>query len=1642
MADSSRNPGDNENLARLERELRAMRGELSAARQEAEDAIKTEQQAGRRLGEQREELKKERQAGEQAARRVPRPRDVEQSAAKTADAAERKAAAEVQSANAVEKQRLALESSARSHREIYRMGGPTGTGTFGATGGYGRLDPRQYPRPIGPQRGVAFPTGPQQRQIGPGTFIPLGPTGPDVATRYGAFGGIGGPTGAVRGSEGQLAPAQQSRYARTRAQAASEARTETLRQAAGFQRLTPEVEKAATAEAGFTQSLRGSAVAMGLNAQQMARHGALTTEFIAAAARGEVTIRDLGNQVGLTIGKFAGWTVAATAVYGAVGALSAVGRGAIAAASGVELVARSLPEASQQSDHLQQRFAELSQQFNLPIEDVTQAVYGMSKVFGSQGGLPAALKASEQALFAVKVGELDAATSTRYLTGIVGGFKLSAEDLPAVFDAIDQAQNRFGGNTGQIIAGVAKAAGQFRLVGGSYRELIALITAGARITGTTGENVGTAIGRSAASALTPQGQARLKAAGLDPSLQYMQLLAQASEKARGQSRERVQELARALVPAGGQFARVFVPLLQNRQLYNRIFAAISPERAHGAAARELQTALRQPNEQLKVFGNELQQIGAQLARAGAFDLFLVSLRTANEFLHIVERLLNLFNELPKPLRQAAVIMLQIAAAVRLARRFDVGALLPGAAGRALASTPSQRLRRESQIYLGEQRSAFVQQRQAVAGQAFRAQYALGRLAPGTEEYAAQAKVAAALEKERAALEAEIARIDQQRVVVDKGIRGAVARDLAATEALLAQHAIPASAFERRFGTPADAEAATARAAGGAVGARGAPVPTGAIPTGARYGAPELLGSRLGPVERQAQALRQFATESQTLQRIGQRSPLLARTAGTAAAVAGRTLSASAVALRGVGTGLIGLGAGLASLLGPLDVIIATAIAIPLIASHYKEELDKAYAQNDSDFGGDPANAQRAAADLRKKNEGILSKAQDAFARGVNLIDPFGDPATSPAQARRAAARADEAAGRMIAAQQRGGFFLKTQTIVDRYNRAVKQTVGEPMEQIAAARRAIRQLQTGYALTSPEAPAADRERAQQLIRGYREDIVVLLATRSDVRNALSQIHGATELQTFIGEAGAQLQGRARHGADRNKLAQSILKAREQVADGTSTMKDALTNIDAANQAIVTSVSTDLERGLRTAPNAAAAGRLRSTAVNTLRRTLLVPLQGHIKRVRQAAIDQDKAVQRLETQIIAGFQENDPTRYRSENVQGSAAHRAGARLQALRRERDRLIKSRDGNRKRLQQLRAQIQGERDIVEAFARDQASTQFQSELEEFDSGTALAQAQTTDPVAQARILVQRLHQRTQRVRDGYRRHLQSLADVQNAEAREAESLASLASERFQDFQSQQALSGSVFELSHLGDQGALLRNNVGLAQQGLAKAKQLGLSPQQIRSANDAMIQAQIAYGNYRQEQAKAMSEATTEYQLSLTDDPVKQTAIRLQGAIRDQRFARTPAERLQGQANINNLRRDHRNARYQDRYDTIEFEAEMGRITKETEISRLESLLKIIKGNREFRRQIALRIHQLKTEQDEANRVELNVGDIRLPSIYDVRRLAKVGTANQLNVRQNFQIHVDGSNDPKSTADHVFNRFAQVSRAGMRSAQRTRGG
>lgn len=425
----------------------------------------------------------------------------------------------------------------------------------------------------------------------------------------------------------------------------------------------------------YTQSVSRLAQEQNLASQAMRKNGALTTEFIAAAQRGEVTIRELGYQTTATIGKFGGWLAAGSAVYGAFAAVSKLGTGALEAYSGVNQLERVI-RTGINADQLKSEFTDLAGEFNLPVATVTEAVYQMGKVFHTQTG---AIAAANSVLYSTKVGELDVADATRYLIAIVNGFQLPASKMAEVFDQINAAQNEFGITISDVEAGLAKASGTFNAAGGSYSNLLALIATAQKVTGNTGDVVGTALARAPNFLRRPENEQLLKEFGIQPSQAIDKIIEDAFEISGDLSGRKLQELAAAIF--GPQYgARIGTPLLQQGDLFEEVKRKTSPEAARGSAARELDKQLGSVNEQITEVGIGLEQLGAALAGSHVLDFAGVLLKTLNLTLDATIALTETFNELPDGMQQAVIYGGQLLLLLRALRRLNLGETIAGEPG--------------------------------------------------------------------------------------------------------------------------------------------------------------------------------------------------------------------------------------------------------------------------------------------------------------------------------------------------------------------------------------------------------------------------------------------------------------------------------------------------------------------------------------------------------------------------------------------------------------------------------------------------------------------------------------------------------------------------------------------------------------------------------------------------------------------------------------------------------------------------------------------------------------------------------------------------------------------------------------------------
>lgn len=1355
--------------------------------------------------------------------------------------------------------------------------------------------------------------GPQQRLLGPGAA----PTGP--ASAYPGSGAVGP---FVAGPEGVSAPGSDYERARAAYQARLNAERAVAAQTAArasiveealqqdFARTAAAARQAAAATGSFSEQLAFSTRASGMASNELRIRGALTSEFITAAARGETTFHELGYQVGATIGKFAGWTGAAAAVYGVLGAVTALTQGAYRAEAGVGLLSRvttnQLPGGA---DALKQQFIDLSKHYNLPIADVVQSTYGAAKVFG--GDLPRALEATRVALLATKVGELSAADSIRYLGAIYRGFRLDASQLPLVFDQINQAQNRLGGNTPDLVSGVAKAAGSFRLAGGDARQLISILTTITRVSGVTADVAGTAVSRSASRVLTPQGAAALRAAGLQPlssTRSYWDLLADAMKQAHEAERvgdtARVNQIARALVPQGGQFARIFNPLLSAPGELAKAYRTTDPKTAQGSGERELAAAKQAIDQQVSALVVNLGAIGAELARSGALAPLGGLLIALNKALSLTSQLLGDFRDLAGPLAPVLATVTEIAVALKLMRRFDLGASLPAGRDGSAYGLLREQVRRspaDREFYGARQgvrdeadaiQAELVQRRRVVTKELFAEEAALARQQAAAAAQAAAQEATTLSVEERGAINAELTKATAALAAAT--IRKEEAQLAAADLIPLLDHT---NAQLAAFGGRAPFSGAGGRAEGLArAQALGVPLfnptlnrPTTGVPEGFQQGASGLIAP-VGVAEEQAAQGRAAATVArlQAASAAGAaEANALARVKGAASAAVLTAGSAAVAGAKGIQTILQ---AEVGALTSILAIPFATYEIFNLISEAHKHAAKQLSTVAGASQSGDPEAMHRAAAKARAQHPGIGNQFIMQF---EDIADPLGflprPNADIDAEKLRQANALDLAAGALANAQRHGKLL----------------TLAQIQSQLA------RDIST--AVDDAAKVAAIAKARQKIIDGFA-----------------------------MRERGPGARGAAK--------AYDALLAQQQA------------NPDTLDSAAQDKLKKDFD----------AAQALHQAHVQATVAGIADPI---------TALKVQISATRAQTVALAGF-------YGTESVQY---------LQALAQ-----------GRQEQQQLE---QAQNALIAAKV-------------------AVTVASSADPAVQLRAQIDANNRLVVRLAKKY--GTQNV-EYQQALANGLQFQQQQASQQLQDFQAQQGLQASALSIG--ATQQQTLTTAVTQAEQFAAKVQSEGrkVAPDTLLAAQTAINNARAALASFLRQQAQELLAAQQTFAASRTDDPIKLARIALRFDTKKVAGAQTPAEQLNARAQVNTDRRGLDTAIVDERLADAEYLHHIGRLTDEALIGKLRDILHLGKISRDKRRQLLSEIYDLQ-HQTSASALELNVGNIRLPTVYEIRRAVAAGREGQ-SVTYATQIHVQRPQDATVVAD-TFDRFHQGTGKSMRRA------
>lgn len=1376
--------------------------------------------------------------------------------------------------------------------------------------------------------------------------------------------------------------------------------------------------RAGAAERDWSAATRESLAAQGTASRNLRAYGALTTEFFASASRGTVTIRELGYQTVATIQKFGGWLGAGAAIYTALGAVQAIGRGAIDSSSGVAELSRVVNNVDPSTTT--KKFRELSKEFNLPIGEVADAAYQMGKVFHDQNQ---ALESSKSILYAVKVGELDVATASRYLTAIVNGFNLSAKQQQVVFDQVNQAQNRYNISISSLLAGTAKAGGSFKAAGGDVTHLIALITTLSKVSGQTGDVIGTAIQRSPHFIALDKNQDALQSFGLNPEQSIQNLYAEAIKYAKGQSGAKQREIAEALF--GPQYgARVGIFLLQNGKEFSKVLGDVQPDKSKGSAQRELNSVLDQTDERLHAIITSLEILGSNLESAGAFDVFKVALGSLQAMLDVGNGILEVFNALPRPLKEVVTLAAQAGIALKAARFFNVGQSLGGqkTALGTFFTSPNQ----SSKLYkdaLSRQEEELAARREAVSGSAVRAslraqaldqQLVTAKAAQveairlqGAESAEAVAAGEAAAVTQRRSVAAEQAYLDatlERDIILKEQQLIAEQQALLTRKTTNAQAEAVAGAYGVRIpgaaGSPNLSEAEKIRQEAAAKAATGGgPVvfPSGtAVPSSAVTGA-EAEALKKASLQKRGltENLRRVSAEGGKLGLAGGALVLAGRSASTKLSKA--RASIGKINLASIGRGITGMAASLGAMLGPLDVLILATLFLPDLADQFFSRADEINENLSKLQGATPKNGDQ----LQAQIDSLNAQGGDSY-NAIEKLSGVGDELAETSikeaellSANRARIQIALTKGEFVVGDNRGLFpsdiKQTTSTYIDRLRKGVYNT---------------REFQEAMANLYKTIHASfDKDTAGKLEAETRSSIINAQGVKS-------------RYQDFAALAGKDLE-------------KQIDSYSELVATGFGTKHDTQALISRALPQIAEGLkANDPEKRAFAAKGLDALVKGLQGAASSELETALTFAKGQKAR-NKAYDDYLKAVDPKQVTRVFNSQRQE-LRHQLEATNKNVANLKHTGQSAKPEE-----EKAKSIRKSLKSLDdAQAAAVKELNKVAKLEARDKKFEENTQLFDAHTALHVSEIPEGLQSTRYQLKRIRVEVQRAIEHYGRDSQQVLELL---AQEQGLLADIAKQQIDLVQAQ-----GEYQISLINADV----NPVGAAQARLSEAESvLAATKNNPYASKVDILQAMTDVNQARQDLAneiRSQAEAIKDASFELSKAKAGENDVRVADiSIREARYklqqARTPAERIQAEADLINARKEKQKAVAQKQIEDIEFQSDIGKLTLDQQVQAYEHLLKTLDLTRNARRELRRKIHDLKHETD--NSFDLNVGDIKLPNIYEVKRAILGGVLGgpqrtQVQTTNHIQVHASGAD-----ADEVVQKLSRTLEGTNESTLRSAG-
>lgn len=1386
----------------------------------------------------------------------------------------------------------------------------------------------------------------------------------------------------------------------------------------------------AVAQQESAQSERIMGQAMAQSAANMRQNGALTNEFIEEAKRGGVTVRELGSQMSGTIAKFGGWIIAGSAIYFAFDAIKALKTGVVDATSGVTQMSRVINDLDRQL--ATKEVGELAGYFNLPVHEVTEAAFQMGKAYHSQAD---ALLATKAALYAIKVGEIDAGTATRYLISIIQGFHLPATAMAGLFDQLLTAQKRYAIDLPSLMSGVGRAAGSFRAAGGDVHTLIALITTLQHVSGQTGNVIGTAIQRSPHFIAMQQNQSILQQFGIDPKADIEEVYRQAIEAAQGKSGSVQRQIGEALF--GPQYgARVGVFLLQNKKLFEEVFGATGKRAAKGAAQEQLEITLQKTSEQINHIGVSLERLGIGLAEGHLLDSLGLMLHLLNDVLDITNGIVGAFDNLPPGMQKALAYILQISLVMKGLRRLNVGESIAGGPG----ATPTGARAGVAGAFGYGSPSTFARQaREGFLIEEKRLQEELLRIRTGRGS--AQSRQTLALNRQAQAEQALI-----------NAPAGSTAAAAAAKQAEAARAEVNAT-WQRNYALSLDEESIAARLAvvqsatantrrkiiGGlntqatiAEAERlGYPIPAGVTRGGLKP--PIVPGKGLGaPTPSQLKELEAMkALEARGL--VGSATAAGALTGG--AVTVTRETSALGQKLTGLRGGLSSMGAAFNGLVGKLGFISIAAFGVAYGVEVLENEARKVEDAVDQ-ISNIPATGKARLEKLKQLRQ--QSKAGDTFSDRLTdlFTENFGHVGPVPIPALGFAKGGIGQERQEIAAMAARNIEAERQLQA----RARREGKPVPFRYIAAIAKDIQRVQNSNKSRKEINAALDKYEEELIhsaasphhneeLRKARELLRQGQATTADSKDLVQALQAlkSTQISERLASAVGLIGGSegVAYSASQARKAALIYQAQVQKL-GNNTDAKSIQELMQARQeyfsAIEQSISGDLQRNLTLARSPAERSQAYAQA---------------FARYRDFARSSDSEVKKQEAAIAALQKRRNMLEQAQDTPAGfHAPYGPGGSkdlskdLQSL----DQRIKAEQGILKHITEQQAQ---KRRYIKDIIQKLREEEFQAQSALRGAREGALEALTADPIRQTeeklRFLGREITQAVRVYGRDSQQVFQLITEQRQAQQQLVQNQLGLLQAR-----GNLASAGVIEQLPR--ERAALYGQGGLLAQLRFEQAHRSAFDPKQIieLQAQVKQAQAQLAY-DVAQE-ARQVADARfdiREARANYRGDTAGAARIALQKAKYDVTHAQSPLEKLSAQQNYIQALGAKRDAVANARLETIQFEANIGKITTQEELSQLEGLLHTYKLSLSARRQLREQIHSLRSQlSQETESFNLNVGDFAMPTAYDIRRAVVGGTGGPSITQTNHFVIQNHSNDPTVIGKAIGHALGGAAESAARSA------